>query len=263
LAIHARGKPFNKKVDWKKVARSTVGFSGADLENMLNEAAILAARENKKEIEEKDIDEAALKVKLGPQKKRLQSEEERKMTAYHEAGHAVVSYYLPHIDPVNRISIVSRGIAMGFTLIPPKQDRLTETKSHLLETVATLLGGRAAEELIFKEFTAGAASDIDKATQIARRMVVDFGMSELGPVYLGPQVETTEWGRSWTQPSEISPNMRSKVDNQIKKIVDESYKKALEILKKNKKKLDKIAAKLRQKETIEGDEFEKLMKEKN
>jgi len=263
LAIHARGKPFNKKVDWKKVARSTVGFSGADLENMLNEAAILAARENKKEIEEKDIDEAALKVKLGPQKKRLQSEEEKKMTAYHEAGHAVVSYYLPHIDPVNRISIVSRGIAMGFTLIPPKQDRLTETKSHLLETVATLLGGRAAEELIFKEFTAGAASDIDKATQIARRMVVDFGMSELGPVYLGPQVETTEWGRSWTQPSEISPNMRSKVDNQIKKIVDESYKKALEILKKNKKKLDKIAAKLRQKETIEGDEFEKLMKEKN
>jgi len=262
LAIHARGKPFNKKVDWKKVARSTVGFSGADLENMLNEAAILAARENKKEIEEKDIDEAALKVKLGPQKKRLQSEEEKKMTAYHEAGHAVVSYYLPHIDPVNRISIVSRGIAMGFTLIPPKQDRLTETKSHLLETVATLLGGRAAEELIFKEFTAGAASDIDKATQIARRMVVDFGMSELGPVYLGPQVETTEWGRSWTQPSEISPNMRSKVDNQIKKIVDESYKKALEILKKNKKKLDKIAAKLRQKETIEGDEFEKLMKEK-
>lgn len=261
LAIHARGKPFNKKVDWEKIARSTVGFSGADLENMLNEAAILAARENKKEIEEKDIDEAALKVKLGPQKKRLQSEEEKKMIAYHEAGHAVVSYHLPHIDLVSRISIVSRGIAMGFTLIPPKQDRLTETKSHLLETISTLLGGRAAEELIFKELTAGAASDIDKSTQIARRMVVDFGMSDLGPVYLGPQIEATEWGRSWMQPSEISPDMRAKVDKEIKKIVDNSYQKALEILRKNKEQLEKIAEKLKEKETIEGDEFERLMKE--
>lgn len=260
LAIHARGKPFKRGVDWVKISRATVGFSGADLENMLNEAAILAARENKKEIEGKDIDEAALKVKLGPQKRRLQSEEEKKMTAYHEAGHAVVSFHLPKMDPVNRISIVSRGVAMGFTLIPPKQDRLTETKSHLLETVATLLGGRAAEELIFKEFTAGAASDIDKATQIARRMVVDFGMSDLGPVYLGPQIETTEWGRSWLQPSEISPQMRAKVDEQIKRIVDEAYKKALEILKKQRPKLNKVALKLIGQETIEGDEFERLMK---
>jgi len=263
LAIHARGKPFVKEVNWENVARRTVGFSGADLENMLNEAAILAARENRNSINVEDIEEAATKVKLGPEKKRLQSEEERKMTAYHEAGHAVVSFVLPHIDPVHRISIVSRGIAMGFTLIPPKKDRYTETKSHLLETIATLLGGRAAEELIFNEFTGGAASDIDQATRIARQMVVDFGMSSLGPTYLGPQIETTEWGRSWAQHSEISPEMQAKVDREIKKIVDESYKKALEILKKNKKKLDKIAAKLRQKETIEGDEFEKLMKEKN
>jgi len=262
LAIHARGKPFVKEVNWENVARRTVGFSGADLENMLNEAAILAARENRNSINVEDIEEAATKVKLGPEKKRLQSEEERKMTAYHEAGHAVVSFVLPHIDPVHRISIVSRGIAMGFTLIPPKKDRYTETKSHLLETIATLLGGRAAEELIFNEFTGGAASDIDQATRIARQMVVDFGMSSLGPTYLGPQIETTEWGRSWAQHSEISPEMQAKVDREIKKIVDESYKKALEILKKNKKKLDKIAAKLRQKETIEGDEFEKLMKEK-
>jgi len=263
LAIHARGKPFVKKVDWVKIARSTVGFSGADLENMLNEAAILAAREGKKEIDEKIIDESALKVKLGPQKKRLQSEEERKMTAYHEAGHAVVSYYLPQMDPVNRISIVSRGVAIGFTLIPPRQDRLTETKSHLVETVATLLGGRAAEELIFKEFTAGAASDIDKATQIARLMVVDFGMSELGPVYLGPQIEITEWGRSWAQPSEVSQEMQAKVDGQIKKFIDEGYKKALENLKKHKKQLERIAKKLMDQETIEGEEFDRLMKESN
>jgi len=261
LAIHARGKPFVKDVDWDNVARRTVGFSGADLENMLNEAAILAARENRNLINAEDIEEAATKVKLGPEKKRLQSDEEREMTAYHEAGHAVVSFVLPHIDPVHRISIVSRGVAMGFTLIPPKRDRYTETKSHLLETVTTLLGGRAAEELIFNEFTGGAGSDIDQATRIARQMVVDFGMSSLGPTYLGPQIEATEWGRSWMQPSEISPDMQSKVDKEIKRIVDESYKKALEILKKSKKKLDLIAARLIKQETLEGKEFEKLMNE--
>jgi len=261
LAIHARGKPFVKGVNWENVAKRTVGFSGADLENMLNEAAILAARESRSLINAEDIEEAATKVKLGPEKKRLQSDEERRMTAYHEAGHGVVSFVLPNMDPVHRISIVSRGMAMGFTLIPPKKDRYTETKSRLLETITTLLGGRAAEELIFNELTGGAASDIDQATRIARQMVVDFGMSSLGPTYLGPQIETTEWGRSWMQPSEISPDMQSKVDKEIKKIVDESYKKALEILKKSKKKLDIIAEKLVKQETLEGEEFEKLMKE--
>jgi len=260
LAIHARGKPFEKDVDWEAIARSTVGFSGADLENMLNEAAILAARENRKAITMKDINEAALKVKLGPEKKRLQTDEERKMTAYHEAGHAVVSYHLPHMDPVQRVSIISRGLAMGFTLIPPTKERYTETKSHLEETIASLLGGRAAEELVFSELTAGAASDIDRATQIARRMVVDFGMSQLGPVYLGPQMEETEWGKAWWQPTEISPKMAAKVDEEIKRIVDEGYQKALQILKKHRKKLDLVAQKLLEKETIEGEEFQKLMK---
>jgi len=260
LAIHARGKTFEKDVDWEAIARSTVGFSGADLENMLNEAAILAARENRKAITMKDINEAALKVKLGPEKKRLQTDEERKMTAYHEAGHAVVSYHLPHMDPVQRVSIISRGLAMGFTLIPPTKERYTETKSHLEETIASLLGGRAAEELVFNELTAGAASDIDKATQIARQMVVDFGMSQLGPVYLGPQMEETEWGKAWWQPTEISPKMAAKVDEEIKRIVDGGYQKALQILKKHRKKLDLVAKKLLEKETIEGEEFQKLMK---
>jgi len=260
LAIHARGKPFEKDVDWDQVSRSTVGFSGADLENMLNEAAILAARENRKAIIMKDINEAGLKVKLGPEKKRLQTDEERKMTAYHEAGHAVVSYHLPHMDPVSRVSIISRGLAMGFTLIPPTKERYTETKSHLEETITSLFGGRAAEELVFNEFTAGAASDIDRATQIARRMVVDFGMSQLGPVYLGPQMEETEWGKSWWQPTEISPKMAAKVDEEIKRIVDEGYQKALQILKKYRKKLDLVAQELLEKETIEGEEFQKLMK---
>ena len=262
LAIHARGKPFAKDVDWDQVARSTVGFSGADLENMLNEAAILAARENRKAITMGDINEAALKVKLGPEKKRLQTDEERKMTAYHEAGHAVVSYHLPHMDPVQRVSIISRGLAMGFTLIPPKKERYTETQSHLQETIISLLGGRAAEELVFNEFTAGAASDIDKATQIARKMVVDFGMSRLGPIYLGPQIEESEWGKSWWQPTEISPKMAARVDEEIKRIVDEGYKRALGILRANRKKLDLLAKKLLEKETIEGEEFQKLMKER-
>lgn len=261
LAIHARGKKFEKNIDWNQIARSTVGFSGADLENMLNEAAILAARENSPAISQKHLNEASLKVKLGPEKKRLQSEEERKMTAYHEAGHAVVSYYLPHIDPVARISIVSRGLAMGFTLIPPKKDKWNETKTHMEETIVSLLGGRAAEELVFKEFTSGAASDIDRATRIARQMVVDLGMSRLGPIYLGPQLEQAEWGQAWIKPTELSPKMAAKVDEEIKRIVDESYRKALEILKKSRKKLDLVAEKLLKKETIEGQEFEELMKD--
>lgn len=262
IKIHARGKPFVKRISWQTVARRTVGFSGADIENMLNEAAILVARGNKKAIDMDDIEEAATKVKLGPEKKRLQSDEERGMTAYHEAGHAIVTHQLPHMDPVHRISIVSRGLAMGFTLIPPKKERYTETHSHLLETIASLMGGRAAEELVFQEFTAGAASDIDRATQVARKMVVDFGMSKLGPIYLGPQIEETEYGRTWWQPSEISPKMAARVDEEIKRIVDESYKKALGILKVNRHALDLVAKKLLKQETIEQEEFERLMKSK-
>jgi cell division protease FtsH len=259
LAIHARGKPFVKELDWDKVSRRTAGFSGADLENMLNEAAILAARENKQAIDMVDIEEAATKVKMGPEKKRLISEEERKMTAYHEAGHALVTYRLPHMDPVHRISIVSRGLALGFTMIPPKKDRYQETKTHLLETITSLLGGRAAEKLVFNELTGGAASDISQASRIARRMVVDFGMSELGPTYLGPQLETTEYGQSWMQPVEISPEMQALVDKEIKRIIEDCFSQATEILKHSKQDLDEIANKLIKQETIEGDEFEKML----
>jgi cell division protease FtsH len=262
IKIHARGKPFVKEISWPEVAKRTVGFSGADLENMLNEAAILAARESKRAIDMEDIEEAATKVKLGPEKKRLQSEEEKEMTAYHEAGHAIVTHQLSHMDPVHRISIVSRGFAMGFTLIPPKRDRYNETKSHLLETIVSLLGGRAAEELIFKEFTAGAASDIDKATQVARQMVVDFGMSELGPIYLGPQIETSDWGRSWVQPSELSQEMQGAVDREIKRIIVECYQESLKILKKYRKKLDLVAKALLEKESLSGEDFEKLVGKK-
>jgi cell division protease FtsH len=215
LEIHRKGKPFDKTVDWDKVAKRTVGFTGADLENMLNEAAILAARDNKKSISWEDIEEAATKVKLGPEKKRLQSDLDKKMTAYHEAGHAVVTYNLPNMDPVHRVSIVSRGMALGYTLIPPRQDRIHETQTHLKETIISLLGGRAAEDLEFSEFTSGAVNDIAQATKIARKMVVELGMSSLGPVNLGPQIDVAEWGRSYIEPTQLSPKMAAAVDKQI------------------------------------------------
>ncbi len=259
LKIHAKGKPFEKSVNWEKVAKRTVGFSGADLENMLNEAAIEAARKNKKAIDMDDIEEAATKVKLGPEKKRLQTDKDREMTAYHEAGHAVVTFKLPDMDKVHRVSIVSRGLALGYTLIPPRKDRLHETRGHLFSTITSLLGGRAAEDIQFSEFTTGAASDIKEATKLARKMVIEYGMSPLGPVNLGPQIDMTEWGRSFVEPAQVSPAMAAKVDEEVKKIVDDCYKKAVLLLKKNKKKLDQVAARLMKQETIEGEDFEKIM----
>ena len=241
------------------MARRTVGFSGADLENMLNEAAILAARKNQKTITFVDIEEAATKVKLGPEKKRLQSDLDRKMTAYHEAGHAIVSYALPHMDPVHRISIVSRGMALGFTLIPPARDRIHETKTHMVEQITAMMGGRAAEQLIFTEMTSGAANDIDKATALARDMVIEYGMSELGPINFGPTLDVMEWGGRYVNETKISPQMQSQIDNEIKKILDASYKNAASILKRLKTKLDAVARELLKRETLESEEFEKIV----
>ncbi|KKT74413.1 MAG: ATP-dependent zinc metalloprotease FtsH [Microgenomates group bacterium GW2011_GWA2_44_7] len=259
LGIHSRGKPMTSTIDWERIAKRTVGFSGADLENMLNEAAILAARNNRKEVTAADVEEAALKVKLGPEKKRLQTDHDRKMTAYHEAGHALVSYYLPNMDPVHRISIVSRGITLGQTVIPPSRDRIHETKSHLVEQVASMMGGRAAEDLVFKEFTTGASSDIDQATRVARSMVMEFGMSDLGPINLGPQMELTEWGRMWNEQPQVSQQMQNRIDQEVKKIVDTAYQKAVTIIKKFRKKLDLVAEELLKKETLESEDFERIM----
>jgi cell division protease FtsH len=255
LKIHATGKPFEKSVNWESVARRTVGFSGADLENMLNEAAILAARESKKSIDMKDLEEAATKVKLGPEKKRIQSDEDKKITAYHESGHAIVSYAMPMADPVHRISIVGRGMSLGHTLIPPSFDRVHETKTRLLEQIATMLGGRVAEVLIFKETTTGASDDIEKATALARTMVIEYGMSNLGPVNL-----SGDNNRMYQEQSSISEEMQGKIDREINRIVEEGYKRAIVALKKNRKKLDEVAKSLLEKETLEGEEFEKIMK---
>ncbi|EKD80500.1 MAG: hypothetical protein ACD_40C00074G0008, partial [uncultured bacterium] len=260
LAIHAVGKPFATDINWEWVAKRTVGFTGADLENMLNEAAILIARENRSEITFDDIEEAATKVKMGPTKKRIQTEEDRKMTAYHEAGHALVTHFLTHTDPVHRISIVSRGRALGFTLIPPAADKYQETRTELLEEICTLLGGRAAEILVYNDLTAGASSDIDKVTRTARAMVVDYGMSPLGPIDFGPQEGLSEWGRNYMEPTDVSDAKRSEIDDEVKRIVNACERTTMEILKKERKTMDKVVAALMKTESLERDEFEKIVK---
>jgi len=259
IQIHKKGKPFSKDVDDEMVARRTVGFSGADLANMLNEAAILAARSAKKAIDNVDMEEAATKVKLGPQRKRMQSIEERKMTAYHEAGHAIVAHIMPHVDPVHRISIVARGLTGGHTLVPPSVDRYTETKKRLLEQIATLLGGRAAEDMVFGEFTTGASSDLEIASTIAREMVTQFGMSDLGPTIFSPRPQFGIWPAFGSEGTQVSPELAAKIDREIAKFIDEGYKKAKETLVKNRAKLDKVADTLLEKETLDRDEFEQLV----
>jgi cell division protease FtsH len=260
LEIHAKGKKFSKDVNWERVAERTVGFSGADLENMLNESAIQAAREDKSEVDMEDIEEAATKVKMGPAKRRLQSDEDKKITAYHEAGHAIVTHNLPLMDPVHRISIVARGMSLGHTLIPPASDRTHETKNRILQQITAMLGGRAAEEVFFADITSGAASDIEMATRLARAMVTDFGMSDLGPVNLGPQVGYDDFGNpNWMEPASISPAMQEKVDEEVKRIIDRSHKEALEIINKNKKMLEDVSEALIKKETLDRGEFEKIV----
>jgi cell division protease FtsH len=259
LKIHARGKKFVKGIKWEGVADRTVGFSGADLENMLNEAAIFAAGQNKMVIAAADIEEAATKVKLGPAKKRLQSDEDKKITAYHEAGHAVVTHNLPKMDPVHRISIVARGMSLGHTLIPPAADRTHETKSRILQQVIAMLGGRAAEEVIFNEMTSGASNDIQQATRLARAMVVNFGMSSLGPIDFGPQIDYDELGKpNWYEPSQVSPAMQERIDLEVKKIVDSCYQESISIIKKQQKTLNKVAEALLKKETLGRNDFEKI-----
>ena len=263
LLIHARGKKFAKGVKWDWVADRTVGFSGADLENMLNEAAIGAARGDKTEIHMADIEESATKVKLGPAKKRLQSDEDKKITAYHEAGHGIATHFLKRTDPVHRISIVARGMSLGHTLIPPAGDRTHETKSRLLEQITAMLGGRAAEEVVFNEMTSGASNDIAKATKIARAMVIEFGMSDLGPINLGDDTGMGDFGQmEWYEGAKNSPAFMEKIDTEVKKILDVGYKAAVKLIKEKRKLLDKVSKALLEKETLDRDQFEKIVGKK-
>lgn len=259
IQIHAKGKPFVENINWEAVARRTVGFSGADIENMLNESAIKIAREDRLLITMADIEESALKVKMGSEKRRDQSNEDKLMTAYHEAGHAIVNYK-EDLDTVTKISIVSRGMALGFTLIPPKKDIVHQTKSKLIKTMAMAMGGRAAEEIVFKDITTGASSDISHATNIARDMVTEWGMSDLGPINWGPQIDMNDFGKAWMEPAKVSETMQSKVDEEIKKLVNTALAEAIKILTKDRKKLDEVAKLLMEKESLDEEEFESVMK---
>lgn len=264
INIHKKDKPFAKEVDWEKIAKMTTGFSGADLENMLNEAAIAIVRDKRKEINMTDLGESAIKVKLGPSKKRLTDEYERKMTAYHEIGHALVSHLLPHADPVSRISIISRGSALGYTITPPNRDKMQITQSQLLAEISVLLGGRVAEEMVFSELTAGASSDIARATRIARNMVEEWGMSPLGPIFLAPQYEDSDYVRAYylDEGRKISPELAALVDKEVQKLIKNAHQVTKDVLQKYRHKLDLISQVLLEKETLEGDEFAKLVGEK-
>ncbi len=259
IQIHGRGKPFAEDVNWDKIAKRTVGFSGADIENMLNEAAIQAARNSRDKIIMEDIEEAATKVKLGPEKRRLQTDLDKKLTAYHEAGHAIVSHFMPHTDPVHRISIVSRGMALGYTLIPPAKDKIHETKTHLFQLISAMMGGRAAEEVVFGEVTTGAANDFDQATRVARAMVVEYGMSELGPINFGPNMDVTEWGKSYYEQSGISQEWMAKIDAETKKIIFECYANAVNLIKEKREPLNQVAEQLLKVENLDQEEFEKIV----
>jgi len=259
LKIHAKNKPLAPEVDLDKVAKRTVGFSGADLENMLNEAAIIAAKKNRKQITPHDIEEAATKVVAGPEKRIKRTQEEVEMTAYHEAGHAIVAKLTPKSDPVHRITIVSRGMALGWTMQLPENDKYQQSEQELVSRIKVLMGGRAAEELIFKDVTSGASNDIEKATSIARKMVKQFGMSKkLGLVKYGENNELQYLGYGYGEQRDYSDQTADEIDDEVKSIIEQAYEDAKKILNDNMDRLKKLAKLLLEKEVVESDEFEKL-----
>ncbi|PJA40312.1 cell division protein FtsH, partial [candidate division WWE3 bacterium CG_4_9_14_3_um_filter_39_7] len=263
IDIHLRNKPLEEGVDRNRLAQMTVGFSGADIENMLNEAAIAAASHDKVSIGMEDVSEAITKVKLGRARTGIQSEEDKKMTAYHEAGHALVAKVLPGTDTVNRVSIVSRGLALGFTEINPEEDRSHQTKTDLEHRIAALLGGRAAEQTVYSNSTVGAHNDLDRASQIAHKMVTEFGMSSLGPIafsYSDPMGNTT-FDPTLDSPR-ISNEMAAQIDQEVKRIIDSAYEIAKDILVRERSVLDAVVEVLMRDETIEKDEFEAIVAQK-
>lgn len=257
LQVHVRNKPLDKDVDLDVLARETPGFVGADIENMVNEAAILAARRNKKAIGMKEFQEAIERVIAGPERKsRIISEEEKRIIAYHEAGHALVMHFLPNCDPVHKISIIARGMALGYTMPLPEEDRYLHRKSKFLDELAGLLGGRAAEEIVFGDITTGAANDLEQATKLARAMVTRYGMSEkLGPMTFGEKQELVFLGKEIGEQREYSEKVAQEIDEEVRRIIREAYERAKEILIKHRDKLDRLAQALMEKETLEGDEL--------
>ena len=263
LEVHSRKKKLADDVDLKTIAKNTSGFSGADLENVLNEAALLAARRNLNEIGMQEVEDAMVKVTMGPEKRtRVRSEKEQKLVAFHEAGHAVVSRFLPTQDPVHQISIVPRGMAGGYTMYRPTEDKSFMSRTEMVENIVSLLGGRVAEQLVLNDISTGASNDIERATQIARSMVTKYGMSErIGTITLGSSQEEVFLGRDFAQAKEYSEETANLIDEEVKSIIDFAYKKAEEILKANMEKLTKVANVLLEKEKIDGEEFDEIFSE--
>ena len=264
LEIHSINKPFEKNVDLQEIAERTPGFSGADLANLVNEAAILTARQNKKKISQDQLRECIEKVLLGPERKsNILSKEEKEITAYHESGHALTAALLPNADPVQKISIISRGSAAGYTLKLPLADKHLHTRSEFIDELIVLLGGYAAEKLVFKELTTGASNDLQRATEIARKLVTKYGMSEkLGPRTFGGREEMVFLGREISTEKDYSEEIASQIDKEVSKLTDNAYKSAKKILTDNRKKLNQIAQVLIKKEVIERKQFKALMKKK-
>lgn len=260
--VHSRNKPLSSDINFKSLARLTSGFTGADIENILNESAILAARENRKLITMKDISEAVNKVMAGPAKKsRLVTETDKRITAYHESGHAIVAKLMKHCDNVHEVSIIPRGMAAGYTITLPENDDNHMTKGKLLDTIAMMLGGRAAEEIVIKDISTGASNDIQRATQLARRMVTEWGMSDsIGNMYLGSSEEVF-LGRDYQAHTMYSEEVAAKIDEEVKQIIDGQYQVALKILQDNRSIMDAMVKALYEKETIYEDEIDALFGE--
>jgi cell division protease FtsH len=261
LEVHARGKPLAREIDLDTLAAGTPGFTGADLANLINEAALLAARRGKKMIEQEELEEGIMRVIAGPEKKaRLLSEKERKITAYHEMGHALVGHYLENTNPVHKITIVSRGQALGLTISLPTEDRYLTTKSALMDDLAMTLGGRAAEELVFHEVTTGAANDLEKVTHTSKQMIMRFGMSEkLGPRVLGRNHDMPFLGRDMGAEPDYSEEVAREIDDEIRRVIEDAHETAHRVLREHMDELHRLSAILIERETIDKDEFERLL----
>lgn len=261
LEVHLRGKPLAEDVNVDVLAKRTPGFSGADLANLVNEAALLAARRNKRRITMAEFDEAIERVIAGPQRRsRVLSQRERELVAFHEAGHALLRKLLPHADPPHKVTIVSRGMALGYVMGMPPEDRYTRTRAELLDEITVAMGGRVAEEIVFGEVTTGAENDFEQATDMARKMVTDFGMSEkLGPMSLGKRHGPVFLGRDLVESRNYSEEVAYEIDKEVRRIIDECYSRARQILEANRDKLEVIARALLEKESLDAEELERLL----
>ncbi len=261
LEVHTRGKPLAREIDIDALAGQTPGFTGADLANLVNEAALLAARTGKREITQVELEEGIMRVIAGPEKKtRVMSDKERRITAYHEMGHAIVGHYLEHADPVHKVSVISRGRALGYTISLPAEDKFLTTRAELTDTMAMTLGGRAAEEIVFEEITTGASNDLEKVTATAKQMVMRFGMSEkLGPRVFGHEHAQPFLGREFSSEPDYSDEIAREIDDEIRRIVESAHQRAKAILTDHRESLARISEILIKRETIERDQFEALL----